>query len=88
MGAERVEFAEIGIEAAGLALELDPNNLPLTSISAGLWNNRATAHGPFWAATLDRAEAQVFQQRASVLREEAKKNAPPTPAPGAKGNGS
>lgn len=87
-GAERVEIAEIGIEAAGLALEIDPNNLPLTSISAGLWNNRATAHGPFWGATLDRAEAQVFQQRAGVLREQAKKNAPPTPAPGATGNGS
>jgi tetratricopeptide (TPR) repeat protein len=86
-GEERTEIAEIGLEAAGLALEIDPNNLPLTSISAGLWNNRATAHGPFWAATLDRSEAQVFQQRASVLREEAKKNAPPTPAPGATGNG-
>ena len=88
MGVERTEIAEIGIEAAGKALELDPKNLALTSISAGLWNNRATAHGPFWAATLDRAEAQVFEQRARVLREEAKKNQPAPAAPGAKGTGS
>lgn len=84
IGAERTEIAEIGIEAAGKALELDPNNLPLTSISAGLWNNRATANGPYWAATLDRAEAQVFEQRARVLREEAKKNQP-APATGGTG---
>ncbi len=83
MGAERTEIAEIGIEAAGKALELDPKNLPLTSISAGLWNNRASAHGPFWAATLDRAEAQVFEQRVRVLKDEAKKNQPaPTGAGG------
>lgn len=90
-GAERAEIAEIGLEAAGAALELDPKNLALTSISAGLWNNRATAHGPFWAATLDRTEAQVFEQRARVLREEAKKNQPAPAAPGTppetKGNG-
>jgi tetratricopeptide (TPR) repeat protein len=90
-GFERVEIAEIGLEAAGAALALDPKNLALTSISAGLWNNRAIAHGPFWAATLDRTEAQVFEQAARVLREEAKKNQPaPAVAPpgGAKGNGS
>jgi tetratricopeptide (TPR) repeat protein len=90
MGAERAGIAEIGLEAAGAALELDPSNLALVSISAGLWNNRATAQGPFWAATIDRTEAQVFEQRARVLREEAKKNqpAPAAPPPGAKGNGS
>lgn len=82
IGVERTEIAEIGLEAAEKALEIDPNNLALTSISAGLWNNRASAHGPFWAATLDRAEAQVFEQRARVLREEAKKNQPaPATAP-------
>jgi tetratricopeptide (TPR) repeat protein len=80
-GVERTEIAEIGLEAAGKALELDPNNLPLTSISAGLWNNHATAQGPYWANQIDRAEAQVFEQRARVLREEAKKNQP-APAPG------
>jgi tetratricopeptide (TPR) repeat protein len=80
MGAERTEIAEIGLEAAGAALELDPNNLALTSISAGLWGNRATAQGPFWAQTIDRAEGQVFDQRARVLREEAKKNQPAPPA--------
>lgn len=88
MGPERTEIAEIGITAAGAALELDPNNLALVSISAGLWNNRATAQGPFWAATLDRAEAQVFEQRARVLREEAKKNQPKPAAPAAPGGGS
>jgi tetratricopeptide (TPR) repeat protein len=87
--AERAEIAEIGLEAAGAALELDPKNLALVSISAGLWNNRATAHGPFWAAQIDKTEAQVFEQRARVLREEAKKNQPAPAAPaGAKGNGS
>ncbi|MBZ0235179.1 MAG: hypothetical protein K8M05_22820 [Deltaproteobacteria bacterium] len=86
MGAERTEIAEIGLEAAEKALELDPNNLALTSISAGLWTNRSTAHGPFWAATLDRAEGQVFEQRARVLREEAKKNQP-APAKGGTGGG-
>lgn len=79
-GAERTEIAEIGLEAAGAALELDPNNLPMTSISAGLWGNRATSQGPFWAATIDRVEGQVFDQRARVLREEAKKNQPASPA--------
>ncbi len=79
-GVERTEIAEIGLEAAGAALAIDPNNLALTSISAGLWNNRATAQGPFWAASIDRAEAQIFEQRARVLREEAKKNQPPPPA--------
>jgi tetratricopeptide (TPR) repeat protein len=87
--AERAEIAEIGLEATGAALELDPKNLALVSISAGLWNNRATAHGPFWAAQIDKTEAQVFEQRARVLREEAKKNQPAPAAPaGAKGNGS
>jgi len=86
-GVERTEIAEIGIEAAGKGLELDPKNLALVSISAGLWNNRAIANGPFWSATLDRAEAQVFEQRARVLREEAKKNQPAPAAPGANGNG-
>jgi tetratricopeptide (TPR) repeat protein len=88
---ERAEIAEIGLEAASLALELDPKNLELTSMSAGLWNNRATAHGPFWAAAIDRTEAQVFEQRARVLREEAKKNQPAPAAPpagGAQGGGS
>lgn len=82
VGAERTEIAEIGLEAAGKALELDPNNIALTSISAGLWNNRATAQGPFWAATIDRSEAQVFEQRVRVLKEEAKKNLPATPPGG------
>ncbi len=85
-GEERTEIAEIGLEAAEKALELDPNNLALTSISAGLWTNRSTAQGPFWAATLDRAEGQVFEQRARVLREEAKKNQP-APATGGTGGG-
>jgi tetratricopeptide (TPR) repeat protein len=95
-GLERTEIAEIGLEAAEAALELDPQNLALTSISAGLWGNRATAQGPFWAQTLDRAEGQVYEQRARVLREEAKKNQPApaggagggaTPPAGAPGNG-
>jgi tetratricopeptide (TPR) repeat protein len=80
LGVERTEIAEIGLEASGKALDLDPQNLALTSISAGLWNNRATAQGPFWAATIDRAEAQVFEQRVRVLKEEAKKNQPAPPA--------
>jgi tetratricopeptide (TPR) repeat protein len=84
IGAERTEIAEIGLEAAGKALELDPDNLPLTSISAALWNNRGTAHGPFWAITLDRTQAQVFEQRVRVLKEEAKKN---QPAPATGGGG-
>lgn len=96
MGLERTEIAEIGLEAAEAALALDPNNLALTSISAGLWGNRATAQGPFWAQTLDRAEGQVYDQRARVLREEAKKNQPApqggpgggaTPPPGQPGTG-
>jgi len=83
IGAERTEIAEIGLEATGKGLELDPNNLPLTSISAGLWGNRATAQGQFWGQIIDRAEGQVFDQRARVLREEAKKNQPaPTGAGG------
>lgn len=89
VGAERAEIAEIGLEAAGAALELDPKSLALVSISAGLWNNRAIAHGPYWAAVLDRTEAQVFEQRARVLRDEAKKNQPaPAPATGGATGGS
>ena len=85
MGTERTEIAEIGLEAAEAGLQLDPKNIPLTSISQGLWVNHGTAQGPFWAATIDRTEAQVYEQRARVLKEEAKKNQPPppTPTPGA-----
>jgi len=88
MGKERTEVAEIGLEAASKGLELDPENMALTGISAGLWLNHGTAQGPFWAATIDRAEGQVFEQRARVLREQAKKNQPPAPAKGPAGNGS
>jgi len=75
-GLDRTELAEIGLEAAGKGLELDPNNIALTKISQGLWINRGTAQGPAWAAAIDRTEAQVFEQRARVLVEQAKKNQP------------
>lgn len=79
---DRTELAEIGLEAAEKGLALDPKHLPLNSYSQQLWNQRGIAHGPYWAAAIDRAEAQVFEQRVRVLREEAKKNQPPPAAPG------
>jgi len=89
IGTERTELAEVGIEAAGKGLELDPENMALVGISAGLWLNHGTAQGPFWAATIDRAESQVFEQRARVLREQAKKDKPASsnPKPGSGGKG-
>lgn len=85
-GVERTEIAEVGLQAAAQGLALDDKHLELTSISQGLWNNHAVAQGQYWAASIDRAESQVFEQRARVLREEAKKNQPPAPgAPGAPG---
>jgi len=90
VGVDRTEIAEIGLEAAGEGLKLDPKNIGLMSISGGLWNNHALAHGPSWAQQIDRAEAQVYEQQARVLKEEAKKaqaaGAGAT-APAAPGNG-
>ncbi len=90
VGLERTELVEIGLEAAGKGLELDPENLGLVSISQGLWINRGTAHGPMWASTIDRSVAQVYGERARVLREQAKKNQPAPGKPatsGGSGNG-
>jgi tetratricopeptide (TPR) repeat protein len=92
-GTDRTEIAEIGLEAAeqGLALGLtqDQKFIQLTSFSQQLWNQHALAQGPYWAAQIDRAEAQIFEQRVRVLREEAKKNQPPpTPAGTPPGTGS
>jgi tetratricopeptide (TPR) repeat protein len=91
IGLERTEIAEIGLEAAGKGLELDPSNLQLTSIVQGLWLNRGTAQGPIWAGAIDRSMAQIYGDRARVLREQAKKNQPaPEKAatPGGTGTGS
>ncbi len=79
-GVDRTEIAEVGIQAAGEGLALDPKHIALTSTSQRLWEYRAIAQGQFWAASMDRAEAQIFEQRVHVLREEAKKNQPPPPA--------
>ncbi len=87
-GLERTEIAEVGLKAAEAGLALDDKHMPLTSVSQGLWNNHALAQGPFWAATIDRAASQVFEQRGRVLREEAKKNQPPQPAGTPPGTGS
>jgi tetratricopeptide (TPR) repeat protein len=80
-GTARTEIAEIGLGAAekGLALGLtaDSKHIQLTSYSQQLWNQHALAQGPYWAAQIDRAEAQTFEQQVRVLREEAKKNQPP-----------
>lgn len=90
-GTDRTEIAEIGLEAAekGIALNQtqDSKHVQLTSFSQQLWNQHALAQGPYWAAAIDRAEAQIFEQRVRVLREEAKKNQPPAAptTPGAAG---
>ncbi|HVV82604.1 MAG TPA: tetratricopeptide repeat protein [Kofleriaceae bacterium] len=81
-GADRAELAEIGLKAAEDGLAIDPDNIQLNSFSQGLWNQRAIAEGPYWGAAIDRAEAQIFEQRVRVLSEEAKKNQPPAPPPG------
>lgn len=73
IGAERVEIAGIGLEAAQKGIELDPNNLELWSMAGGLWNQASYANGQHWAMQIDRTEAQVYEQRARVLKEEAKK---------------
>jgi tetratricopeptide (TPR) repeat protein len=82
-GVDRTELAEIGLAAAGEALKLDSKSIPMWGISTGLWNNRAIANGPGWAQAIDRAEAQVFDQTARVLKEEAKKAQAATGTPGA-----
>lgn len=87
-GVDRTEIAEVGIQAAGEGLALDDKHIALTSTSQRLWEYRAIAQGPFWAAAIDRAEAQIFEQRVHVLREEAKKNQPPPPAGGPPATGS
>lgn len=73
VGQERLEIAEIGLEAAEQGIALDDKSIPLWSIAGGLWNHRSYANGPYWAIQIDRAEAQVYEQRARVLKEEAKK---------------
>lgn len=72
-GLDRTEIAEIGIEAAEAGIKLDPKAIPAWSIAVGLWNNHSIAHGPSWGGAIDRAEAQVFDQQARVLKDEAKK---------------
>lgn len=84
-GVERTEIAEIGLRATEQGLSQDDKHIPLTSMSQKLWEFRSIGQGPSWAYAIDRAEAQVFEQRVRVLKEEAKKNQPPpaggTPPP-------
>lgn len=87
-GLERLELVEVGLQGAEGGLGIDPNNIALTSFSHQLWNQRAVAQGPYWAAAIDRVEGQVFEQRVIVLKEQAKKDQPPAPPPGQPGTGS
>jgi tetratricopeptide (TPR) repeat protein len=93
VGLERTEIAEIGLEATGKGLELDPKAVNLWRTSRQLWKDRGYASGTSWANAISDAEAQVFDQQARVLAAEAKKaqdaaaGAGGTPPPAAPGNG-
>lgn len=92
-GAERLEIAEIGLEAAGKGIEFDPKSVELWGMSKQLWKDHGLASGQAWALAIDDAEAQVYDQQARVLRAEAKKaqeaaaGAAGTPPPASPGNG-
>ena len=84
VGAERIKVADVGISALQAAAALDANNADVQGLLAAIFNFRSLAHGVAWAAAIDKASAQNHNQRARVLREEAKKKqqqASPAPTP-------
>ena len=89
LGEERIRVADIGIAALQAAQAVDANNADVQARMAAIYNFRSLAHGVAWAAAIDKATAQNHNQRARVLREEAKKKQPqqasPTPPAGTGG---
>jgi tetratricopeptide (TPR) repeat protein len=90
LGAERVELGDIGLHSVDESIKIDAKAIEPWSMGAGLWRQRSLAQGASWAMAIDEAEGQIFSQRARVLKEEAKKAAPPatgTPATGTPATG-
>lgn len=86
LGNDRIELSDIGLAAASQGLAIDDKQIEFWSVSGGLWRQRSFAQGQSWGAAIDDAEGQTFQQRARVLKDEAKKAAPPAAgAPGTPG---
>jgi tetratricopeptide (TPR) repeat protein len=88
VGAERVKVADMGIAALQAAGALMPQKTGIHGLIAALFSFRARAHGPSWAAAIDRASEQTERQLERVLVDAAKKNRPPpaeAPPAGASG---
>lgn len=80
--AESIELADKGLGALQKAAEIQPKNPKHVGLQASIYNFRAVAQGPSWAAAIDRASAQDLQLVSRVLSDEAKKaNGLPVPAP-------
>jgi tetratricopeptide (TPR) repeat protein len=80
-GEMRIHYADIGISALQKAAALDPHSIEAESMQGALYNLRALAHGAYWAEAIDKAIALHHTKRVSVIREEAKKQQPASPAP-------
>lgn len=87
VGAQRIHMADTGIAALQEILVTEPNNTGTLGLLVALFNFRALAQGPSWAAQIDKANSQTYSGRQRVLMEEAKKKqaeqapAPAAPAP-------
>lgn len=79
-GAERIEAADLGINALEKASIEDPKKPEIRALVAALYNFRALAQGSSWAASIERATAQDHDRRRRVLSEEAKKASATAPA--------
>ena len=86
-GAERIRVADVTISHLQKGLAIDPKHPEITGYIGEMFRFRAFAHGPYWAAAIDRASSQDFSQRQRVLQEEKKKlegDKPTTPPPAEK----
>jgi tetratricopeptide (TPR) repeat protein len=72
---ERVECADRGIGGLLHAAELAPKKPEIPGLLSALYNFRALAQGPTWAAAIDKATSQIHARTRNVLAAEAKKAA-------------
>jgi tetratricopeptide (TPR) repeat protein len=72
---ERIHVADVGISALQEVLAMDANNLEALGLLTTVFKMRSVAHGAFWAAEIDRAIAENYDDKWRVLNEARKKKA-------------
>jgi tetratricopeptide (TPR) repeat protein len=94
VGDKRIRAADLGISALLKAAAISPKKAEVQGLLASIYSFRALAHGASFAAAMDRATSQTYEQKRRVLVEEAKKaqaaedqKAPAQPVPADKPGG-